>query len=163
MKVFVQRVKGPTSITSRLGDGRIEKSEFNGPGLVVLLGWMGSDSQRQDLENAEEWLRTRIIGLRIFPDAQGKMNLSLNDYLQGAPAAGGILWVPQFTLAGKLESGFRPSFAEAMAPASARLRYEDWIQKALLEKTSVQIHGHFGADMDLSFTNWGPVSLLLEK
>ena len=94
------------------------------------------------------------------------MNLSLADYLKEHKSEGGILWVPQFTLAGKLDSGFRPSFTDAMAPDLARVRFLEWVKKteAIQNQNSINhIFGDFGADMNLSFTNWGPLSLHLEK
>jgi len=164
MKVFVQRVLGSTSIESKIaGIAETVHDRFVGPGLVALLGWTVADAGRSDLLAVEEWLRSRVEGLRIFPDSAGRMNLSLADYCESQNLNGGILWVPQFTLAGILDSGFRPSFTDAMAPELARLRYESWIAKKTSIGRCAQINGHFGADMNLTFTNWGPLSLLLEK
>lgn len=158
MRAFVQRVRGSTQIQSALGNER-ELGAFEGPGLVVLLGWMKDDLGFE--EAREKWLLSRIRGLRIFPDADGRMNLSLESYL--GEKAGGILWVPQFTLAASLESGFRPSFGSAMAPDAARERFAKLKARLIAEAPSYQqIFGVFGADMELSFTNWGPVSIPIE-
>lgn len=163
MKAVVQRVKGPTSIVCRDDAGAVlSNGDFTGAGLVVLLGWSQADGTVADLAAREEWIVSRVKGLRIFPDAEGRMNLSLADYLKGGE--GGILWVPQFTLAAKLESGFRPSFTDALAPAVAKERFETTKARLLAETAPyAQVFGEFGADMDLSFTNWGPVTIPLER
>jgi D-aminoacyl-tRNA deacylase len=162
MRIFIQRVHGPTHIRSAIG-GQIFEDSFEGPGLVVLLGWLKDDESRGDLNVAEDWLASKTIGLRIFPDSQGKMNLSLEDYLKTQKKSGGILWVPQFTLAAELESGFRPSFTRAMSPDRAREQFLKWTKRFQDTSTLRHFYGHFGADMNLSFTNWGPVSVPLEK
>ena len=137
---------------------------FLGVGLVVLLGWTQEDALRSDLEEAENWLLSKTAGLRVFPDEEGRMNLSLEKYLQAEQIDGGVLWVPQFTLAGRLDSGFRPSFTKAMDPAGAKKRFDAFTQKVKDQNFPFKsVFGIFGADMELSFTNWGPVSLMLEK
>ncbi len=163
MRIFIQRVRGSTKIQSDLGNGRVVNNGFDGPGLVVLLGWLKGDETRKDLDAAEDWLLGRALGLRIFPDNDKRMNLNLPDYLAGTKSEGGILWVPQFTLAAEFDSGFRPSFTNAMHPDQAHERFLKWITKLPGENSLKHIHGHFGAEMQLSFSNWGPVSLLLER
>jgi len=167
MKAIVQRVK--SDFVSIQYEGI--KDSFSGVGLVVLLGWEQKDEADQKLEEKEDWILSRCVGMRIFPDSEGKMNLSLDSYLkENTPLRGGILWVPQFTLAAELESGFRPSFVKAMKPELARERFT--ILKAKIrgenrkdyfknESNFSNIFGSFGADMDLSFTNWGPVTIPL--
>jgi D-tyrosyl-tRNA(Tyr) deacylase len=143
---------------------QVYQDAFVGVGLVVLLGWTKEDEVRSDLDAAENWIVERIQKLRIFPDADGKMNESLEAHMAREGVSGGILWVPQFTLAGKLISGYRPSFTDAMDRTEAQMRYSALVQK--LSKAEVpykQIFGRFGANMELSFTNWGPVSLMIEK
>jgi D-tyrosyl-tRNA(Tyr) deacylase len=165
MKAFIQRVKGRTRIRSE-AEGRSEEHSFEGPGLVVLLGWTKADEAlaNDELLKKEEWILSRVRGLRVFPDAQGKMNLSLTDHLaEGASGPGGILWVSQFTLAASLESGFRPSFIQAMSPEKARVRFDAACDRLRAASASYrQAFGIFGADMDLEFTNWGPVTIPLE-
>jgi D-tyrosyl-tRNA(Tyr) deacylase len=174
MKAIVQRSRGLTSIAAKKTDGQMSKGEFQGPGLVVLLGWSRSDEVRGDLDKAEDWILSRIRGLRVFPDAQEKMNLSLSQYcVENAITSAGILWVSQFTLDAQLESGFRPSFIEAMNPEMAKLRFENFKKKVIdFDATSEspfptenfkQIFGDFGADMTLTFSNWGPVTIPLER
>ena len=168
MKAFVQRTQGVVKLRV---DGA-DAGGFDGAGLVVLLGWQKTDESRADLETAEEWIRTRVEGLRIFPDTEGRMNLSLDAYLRDS-SKGGILWVSQFTLGAKLESGFRPSFIEAMDPRLAHQRFEKFMLRCqgpdrqdsgqrASQKISY-VFGTFGANMDLSFTNWGPVTIPLER
>jgi len=168
VKIVVQRVRDGASIVSRVeGDAQTRTDRFEGPGFVVLIGWTRADETRDpgELARAEEWLVTRVQGLRVFPDAGGRMNRALADYAPVAGAAGGgILWVPQFTLAASLESGFRPSFTDAMAPDLARARFGALTERLRAEKRGyAQIFGVFGADMDLSFTNWGPVTIPLDR
>ena len=162
MKALIQRVQGRTSI--HINEGIQESTDFfEGVGLVVLLGWMESDLLKKDLEKAEDWILSRILGLRIFEDHEGKMNLSLEDYSRKNNFSSGILWVSQFTLAAELESGFRPSFTKAMKPDLAKIKYENFCEKIKKTSSHKNIFGKFGANMSLSFTNWGPVTLLIEK
>ena len=161
MKAIVQRCRGQTSI--RIGE-QCERG-FLGPGLVVLLGWMGIDESRDDLDQAEDWLLARILGLRIFPDVEGKMNVSLSNFAAGTSC--GILWVSQFPLSAELESGFRPSFSSSMKADLAAARYARFCEKVIQETKVIthatQVFGEFGADMALSFTNWGPVTIPLSR
>ena len=132
--------------------------------FVVLLGWTKEDEQRSDLDEAEKWILDKVQKLRIFPDEEGKMNESLEDHMARENIGGGILWVPQFTLAGKLSSGYRPSFTDAMQGPEAKKRYAALVKHLGKEvRPYKQIFGRFGTNMELSFTNWGPVSLLIEK
>ncbi len=163
MKALVQRCKGEVSIEIKNAQGS-NTQRFSGVGLVVLLGWLESDASNPKLNEAEDWIFSRIEGLRIFEDTQGKMNLSLDDYCAQNKIEGGVLWVSQFTLAAELESGFRPSFTKAMNPTLAEKRYKDFCYKIkTLSTKHKNIFGEFGADMQLSFCNWGPVTLMLEK
>lgn len=163
MKALIQRCRGEVSIETETPNGNVTQS-FSGVGLVVLLGWLESDTLNPQLDAAEDWIFSRIEGLRIFEDSQGKMNLSLSDYCAQNNIEGGILWVSQFTLAAELESGFRPSFTKAMNPTLAKKRFDDFAYKVKKLSTSHKnIFGEFGATMHLSFTNWGPVTIMLEK
>jgi D-aminoacyl-tRNA deacylase len=161
MKAVVQRVRGQTSI--EVGD---RTESFHGPGLVILLGWDQSDADDlKQLAIREEWILSRVLGLRVFPDVDGRMNKNLEDYLKQESSTGGFLWVSQFTLSAQLESGFRPSFTNALQADLAQTRYT-----ALVEKIRSQfvasapvkhLFGTFGGDMSLTFTNWGPVTICL--
>lgn len=163
MKALIQRCQGEVSIHIETPNGPLAHS-FTGVGLVVLLGWLEEDLKNPKLNEAEDWILSRINGLRVFEDSQGKMNLSLDDYCMQNNVEGGILWVSQFTLAAELESGFRPSFTKAMNPAQAEKRYKDFCYKVkTLSQNHKNIFGEFGASMKLSFTNWGPVTLVLER
>jgi D-tyrosyl-tRNA(Tyr) deacylase len=165
MKAIVQRVTGKTSLESKL-ESRSESGSFEGPGLVVLLGWQQKDLEAspETMESNEQWLFDHIVGLRIFPDAASKMNENLAAHLEREKiTGGGILWVPQFTLAGELKSGYRPSFTAAMDPQQAKIRFARWRQRCeALDVRYKQLFGIFSADMLLSFSNWGPVTIPLE-
>jgi len=121
-----------------------------GPGLLVLLG-----VQRGDGEQQAERLLERLLGYRVFPDAAGKMNLNL---LQ---AAGGLLLVPQFTLAADTRSGMRPGFSQAADPGSGQYLFEYFAQRAQEMHQPVAC-GRFGADMQVALVNDGPVTFWLE-
>ena len=161
MKLLIQRTRGPVGIVCSRDGTRTSEGQFDGAGLVVLMGWEQADASPDSLKQ-EEWLIQRAEGLRVFPDAQGKLNLNLADYMTLTRSEGGILWVSQFTLAAKLESGFRPSFSAALEPDLARARYESFVARQKSQTRSYrQMFGEFAADMDLSFTNWGPVTIPL--
>ncbi len=164
MKALVQRCRGDVSIGIENENGGVDRQSFSGVGLVVFLGWMQSDLTSPSMDESEDWILSRVLGLRIFDDREGKMNLSLADYANQNNVPSGILWVSQFTLAAELESGFRPSFTKALSPVLAKKRYDTFCHKI---KDSASIHTHifggFGAMMHLNFTNWGPVTILLEK
>ena len=125
--------------------GRIDK------GLVVFLGIGANDTLDQ-----VEYLAKKLINLRIFPDSQGKMNLSLLDLSYS------VLLVSQFTLYGNCDKGNRPSFIDSAPPAEAIPLYEAFIQ-SLKEKKIHTETGQFGADMQVSIVNDGPVTFMIEK
>jgi len=116
-----------------------------GPGLLVLLG-----VRRGDGEDEADRVASKLLALRVFEDAEGKMNLSVRD------AGGEILVVSQFTLYGDARKGNRPSFIEAAPPQDAEPLYER-VRTALDAEGGV-----FGARMEVSLVNDGPVTLLLE-
>ena len=163
MRALVQRVRGITRIDVNAHEEK-RQAEFSGPGLVVLLGWAKED-ESDDLLKIEDWIMSRVFGLRVFPDKEDRMNNSLDQYKKEiqSPEAG-ILWVPQFTLAGRLESGFRPSFSRALDPSLARFRFNMFCKRTVEQSPDSlkNIFGSFGADMELQFTNWGPVTLLID-
>jgi len=118
-------------------------------GLVVLLGMERADSVRQ-----ADRLLERILGYRIFADTDGKMNLSMHDI------DGGLLLVPQFTLAADTRKGMRPSFTPAAAPEEGARLFDYFVSQARAAHPRVAA-GQFGADMQVSLTNDGPVTFLL--
>ncbi|MGB5597534.1 MAG: D-aminoacyl-tRNA deacylase, partial [Thiothrix litoralis] len=121
-----------------------------GRGITLLLG-----VEKADTPATAERLLERVLGYRIFPDAQGKMNLSLRE------VAGGLLIVPQFTLPADTRKGMRPSFTPAAPPDQGRYLFEYFTDKAQLQLESVQT-GVFSADMQVSLTNDGPVTFWLQ-
>ena len=120
-------------------------------GLLVLLGVGKSDTQAD-----ADYLLGKVIGLRIFDDQDGKMNLSLAD------TRGAILAVSQFTLYGDVRRGKRPSFAEAAPPELARELYEYFVSKTR-EAGFICETGHFQAMMQVELINDGPVTILLDS
>ncbi|WP_435924512.1 D-aminoacyl-tRNA deacylase [Paenibacillus sp. DYY-L-2] len=144
MRIVVQRCKqAKVSVAG-------ETVGFIGRGLVLLVG-----ITHEDTEKDAAYLAEKIAGLRIFEDEEGKMNLSVSD-TQGA-----ILSVSQFTLYGDCRKGKRPSFTTAARPEIAQPLY-DRFNELLRDKGLTVETGQFGADMDVEFTNWGPVTLILE-
>ncbi|HVP19429.1 MAG TPA: D-aminoacyl-tRNA deacylase [Spirochaetia bacterium] len=145
MRAVVQRVR---DASVRVGGRTVGSIEA---GLLVYLGVGRNDSDR-DLRV----ICDKIANLRIFPDDQGKMNLSVQD------ARGGILVVSQFTLFGDARDGRRPSYIEAAPPDLARGMYEKAID--LLRSTGLRVEaGEFQASMEVSYTNLGPVTILLDS
>ena len=145
MRAVVQRVTRAKVTVADEVTGEIEK------GLVVLLG-VARDDTRADVE----YLASKIAALRIFDDADDKMNLSVRE------VNGGLLVVSQFTLYGDVRRGLRPSWIEAAAPEVAEPLYELFISESrkMLEKVE---SGRFGAMMLLELVNDGPVTILLDS
>ncbi|GIP55536.1 D-aminoacyl-tRNA deacylase [Paenibacillus vini] len=144
MKIVVQRCKRAKVDVSGETIGSI------GQGLLLLVG-----ITHEDCEKDAAYLADKIAGLRIFEDEDGKMNLSVADI------GGAILSVSQFTLYGDCRKGKRPSFTTAAKPEIAEPLYEKF-NDLLRQKGLVVETGQFGADMDVDFTNWGPVTLILD-
>jgi D-tyrosyl-tRNA(Tyr) deacylase len=120
-----------------------------GPGLLVLLC-----AERGDSEAEADRLLARVLGYRVFADAGGKMNLSLGD------VNGGLLLVPQFTLAADTHKGMRPSFTPAAPPAEGERLFDYFAARARASHAAVET-GKFGAHMQVSLTNDGPVTIWL--
>ena len=120
-----------------------------GPGLLVLVGVQPADRPAQAQRMAE-----RLLGYRVFDDPDGRMNLSLAD------TGGGLLLVPQFTLAADTDRGRRPSFTSAAEPQHARAMLDVLVDAARQRHADVA-SGRFGAHMQVSLTNDGPVTFLL--
>jgi len=122
-----------------------------GPGLLVLLGVSTVDTRAD-----ADYLARKVLGLRIFEDDEGKMNLSLAD------THGAVLAVSQFTLYGDVRRGKRPSFDEAAPPDLARELYEYFVEKIRQGGTICET-GRFQAMMQVELVNDGPVTLLLDS
>jgi D-tyrosyl-tRNA(Tyr) deacylase len=122
-----------------------------GRGFVVLAGFAPTDT-----EPTLAWMAEKIAGLRVFADADDRMNLALAD------VGGAVLVVSQFTLYGDASKGRRPSFVDAAPPAQAEALYERFV--ALLRERGVRAEtGRFRAVMEVELVNDGPVTLLLER
>ncbi len=119
-------------------------------GLMVLVC-----AERGDTAKEADALLTKLLGYRVFSDAAGKMNLSVTD------VAGGLLLVPQFTLAADTRSGTRPSLSLAASPQDALRLFDHVVRQAQLRHPNVA-SGRFGADMKVSLTNDGPVTFWLQ-
>ncbi len=122
-----------------------------GRGFLVLVGFTQSDDRA-----AIDWMADKIIGLRLFPDDDGKMNRSLGE------AGGVLLVVSQFTLYGDARKGRRPSFVDAAPPEHAIPCYDSFVT-ALRSRGAVVETGTFGAMMEVALVNDGPVTLVLER
>jgi D-tyrosyl-tRNA(Tyr) deacylase len=126
-----------------------------GPGLLVLVC-----AEQGDTRAEADKLLAKILKLRIFSDAQGKMNLSVQD-MDGEGTTGGLLIVSQFTLAADVRGGNRPSFTAAAAPEDGRRLYEGFVDAARRVYGGVVQTGIFAADMQVSLVNDGPVTIPL--
>lgn len=145
MRAVVQRV----SEASVSVDGQIVSSI--GTGLLVLLGVAQGDSEKQS-----QWLAEKLSSLRIFPDSSGKMNLSVLD------VGGGVIVVSQFTLLADVRKGRRPSFEDAAEPRLAEELYRGFIR--LLGQKGCSVGGGvFGAHMQVSLVNDGPVTIVVDS
>lgn len=144
MKALLQRVRYARVEVDQNVVGQIDQ------GLLVFLGVEKGDDQA-----AMEKLITRILAYRVFADEDGKMNCSLTDI------AGGLLLVSQFTLAADTRKGLRPGFSTAAPPAQAEPLFDYGVAFAREKHTNVAA-GVFGADMQISLLNDGPVTFLLE-
>lgn len=145
MRAVIQRVKS-ASVTV---DSNVISTITTG--FLVLLG-----VEKGDTQTDIDYIVNKIIGLRIFEDDDGKMNLSIKDI------NGQIIVVSQFTLAGDARKGRRPSFSNAMLPDEALALYNDTIDQIRFYNIKVGT-GKFGADMDVSLVNYGPVTILLDS
>ena len=141
---LLQRVTGARVVVGGETVGSI------GRGLLVLVG-----VERGDGEAQADRLLERLLGYRVFPDAEDKMNLSVTDI------GGGVLLVPQFTLPADTRKGMRPSFTPAAAPEEGRRLFEYLVARARAQHADVAT-GCFGADMQVSLTNDGPVTFWLQ-
>ena len=145
MRAVIQRVR---KASVEAGGGTVGRI---GPGLLVLLG-----VARGDRERDADYLAGKVADLRIFEDAEGKMNLSVLE------AGGGVLVVSQFTLLADCRKGRRPSFTGAAAPEEGRRLYERFVDRLRERGLGVET-GVFGAKMIVSLENDGPVTFVLDK
>ncbi|MFD0698898.1 D-aminoacyl-tRNA deacylase [Paenibacillus sp. GCM10027628] len=145
MRVVVQRCKKAEVIVNEAVVGHIDH------GLMLLVG-----ITHEDTEQDAKYLADKVSGLRIFEDETGKMNLSVLE------TGGQILSVSQFTLYGDCRKGKRPNFMSAARPELAEPLYEKFNE--LLREQGLKVEtGVFGAMMDVNFTNWGPVTLIIDS
>src|SRR5260370_36970496 len=149
MRAVVQRVNGCRVMVEGKAVGEI------GPGLLVLLG-VG----RTDNEVAADYLADKVLGLRVFEDAEGKMNLSVQKLGDGT--RGEVLVVSQFTLYGDVRRGKRPSFDAAARPEEAKRFYEYFVERIRAAGLRCQTRT-FQAMMDVELVNQGPVTILLDS
>ena len=145
MRAVIQRVSSASVTVDNQITGQIKN------GLLVLLG-VGQGDTLADLD----YVFQKTIGLRVFKDAAGKMNLSLTD------VGGQLLVVSQFTLYGDVRKGKRPGFGAAAPPEQANEMYEAFLQRAREKDLHVQT-GVFQADMQVTLVNDGPVTILLDS
>lgn len=145
MKLLVQRVQNAKVVVENKTVGEI------GKGFLVLCGITHSDTEKE-----ADYLANKLCNLRVFEDENEKMNLSIKDI------EGELLIVSQFTLYADCASGNRPSFTNAAKPEQANSLYEYFMQKCKEQNINVQ-KGIFGAHMEISLLNDGPVTIMLEK
>ena len=145
MIAVLQRV---TTGKVKIGDRIIGDIDY---GLVILLG-----VHRDDKEEDIIFLADKVIGLRVFDDNNGKMNISLQD------AEGSVLGISQFTLCGDWRKGRRPSFTKAADPDKGKFLYDGFINAVRSRGINVET-GEFGAAMDVSLVNSGPVTFVLDS
>ena len=154
MKAVVQRARNASVKVENTITGSIVR------GLVVYLG-----VAREDTEKDAEWMAEKITNLRIFDDDAGKMNLSLLDSVSRERNEGGqvgVLAVSQFTLLADTSQGRRPYYGEAAGPEKAKALYEYFMTK-IREQGLICEAGVFQAHMDVSYTNDGPVTIILSS
>ena len=146
MRIVIQRVL-EASVT--IDSSKVAEIQY---GLLVLLGIEDADNQ-EDID----WLCKKIIGLRIFSDVEGVMNLPINEI------EGDIILVSQFTLHASTKKGNRPSYIKAAKPNIAIPLYESFIKTLESELGKPIQTGEFGADMKVSLTNDGPVTIIIDS
>lgn len=145
MRVVLQRVSRASVRVGGRDIGAI------GTGFLLLVGFNAQDGPEQ-----VEWMAEKVVGLRVFGDEDGKMNRDLRD------VGGSVLVVSQFTVYGDTRKGRRPSFVHAAPPEIAEPLYASFVA-ALEQRGTTVATGVFGAVMDVSLVNDGPVTLVLER
>jgi D-tyrosyl-tRNA(Tyr) deacylase len=145
LKIVLQRVKHASVKVNNEVVGKIEK------GFLVLIG-----AEKGDTEEQLQYWAGKCVGLRVFEDENGKLNLSISD------VGGSMLVVSQFTLCASVSKGRRPSFDNAMPPVEAERMYDRFCD--LISGKNIKVErGRFGAKMDVELINDGPVTLVLEN
>ena len=145
MRVVLQRVsRASVSVEGRLV-GSIER------GFLLLVGFTEGDGEQR-----LRWMADKIVGLRVFPDGEGRMNRDIRE------VGGAVLVVSQFTLYGDVRKGRRPSFIAAAAPGKAKAHYDRFVGELAARGLVVET-GEFGAMMDVELVNDGPVTLIVER
>lgn len=146
MRVVIQRVKRASVKVDERIVGQI------GKGILVFVGFEESDTQ----EDAD-WIINKLIQLRVFPDKNGVMNISVQDI------KGEILIVSQFTLHASTKKGNRPSYIRSSAPELAKIQYENFVLSLKNKYFSPVQTGEFGADMQVELLNDGPVTICMDS
>jgi D-aminoacyl-tRNA deacylase len=146
LRIVLQRVKEASVTVAG------EKISEIGPGLLLLVGVADGDG-----ESEADWLAQKTAGLRIMPDEDGKMNLSVRD------TGGAILAVSQFTLLADTRKGKRPSFVKAAPPEEATRLFDYFCERLRSAGVAEVETGRFGAMMDVHLVNDGPVTIVLER
>ena len=146
MRVVLQRV---SEASVSVGERRVASI---GGGLLLLAGFTAGDGRPE-----RDWMARKLLGLRIFSDDEGRMNRSIGE------AGGEILVVSQFTLYGDTRKGRRPSFVRAAHPETARRLYDAFVAALRAGSTGRVAEGEFGAMMDVSLVNAGPVTLVIDR
>lgn len=151
MKLVIQRVSEATVAVDGEPVGEI------GTGFMVLAGFGKEDSMQ--LAGSPVWskLIDKLMNLRVFPDEQDRLNLSLTDI------GGDIMLVSQFTLYADCRKGRRPSFTNACPPEPAEALFDRFVEDTRKHAPAKVATGSFGAMMDVSFTNWGPITIILDS
>ena len=152
MKLLIQRVK--------YAQLKVDDSEWGeiAEGLLIYVGFSKEDADK-DIEKVFKKVVDKIVGLRVFPDGKGKMNLSVKDIY------GGIMLVSNFTLCADIDRGKRPSFTSALDPSIAVNFYkklEKYLQNVVIEKGLKMVSGVFGSYMEIYSIAWGPVNIVWE-
>jgi D-tyrosyl-tRNA(Tyr) deacylase len=146
MKVVIQRVSQASVTIDNVVKASINK------GYMILLGIEETDTT-EDID----WLSKKIVGLRIFSDAEGKMNLDIKEI------GGDILLISQFTLHAQTKKGNRPSYIKAARPEQAIPLYEQFIKQLSVDLGKQVFTGEFGADMKVALVNDGPVTIIIDS
>ncbi len=146
MKVVIQRVSQASVTIDNIVKASINK------GYMILLGIEETDT----IEDID-WLSKKIVGLRIFSDAEGKMNLDIKE------VNGDILLISQFTLHAQTKKGNRPSYIKAARPEQAIPLYEQFIKQLSVDLGKQVFTGEFGADMKVALVNDGPVTIIIDS
>jgi D-tyrosyl-tRNA(Tyr) deacylase len=146
MKIVIQRVTAASVTIDNIINGQIAT------GMLILLG-----IEHEDDQTDADWLIQKVIGLRIFSDAEGKMNLSIDD------VNGEFLVVSQFTLHASTKKGNRPSYIQAARPEHAIPLYEYFLKTLEINSNKKVSTGKFGADMKVNLLNDGPITLIIDS